>query len=852
MADTSSSSTTPPPPGFFNFREDFLRVRNEILSLKDVETVNFSFTTAEELSTCFAYISDMWKSYKTNAKAHLLYVCRYLDLAPKRTAKRSEQPLESSKRQKTLKVQTAACTAKLYYDSEKLMIRVLGHSCDKQFHVYPQILRDVVSNSLISQLVSGNISKDALQSTRNTINYSRFALLVPRTGQDLSQFIRNLANKLKNKIKSGDINESLLRLKDSPVILDADVLYVETLSSQHFGRSVLVFAYSLPVMVLKKILDNSNVVVVFSMDTTHNVASKSQVSSSSFQSLPHSYLLSIKFRSPDSLKYLIFLQAFVQGEDAASITLVLKWFNEKILNITNSAAKRMFLIDDSAAELSALHRVFGPNEVVFICIWHVYRYILKHFDFKLAPLAKQSSIQHNFSTESIKIFKKLAIRGVKCVTTIYHEKHSRYALKISDALAKIDCWWNDKSGHSLEQERSWWENFLVGRQARCMAFRTNFPDLSIRYASLQEKSTSLSETFHSILKEGGNKALLKQSDISASTIFVLNAVSHYNNLHFEAISKIYFTPPLSTPLLRSYKNFVDLYPRKIVGLFLSEYAEIKSIVTISETPLPLTEKQASKPQLYQRVVSAKMTLVKWQQKHQMPSVLMHQCKHLIGFGVICRHLFFFLEFSSFDRTQARSWRSTSMSPILELVRIRYHSVVLSNSLAITNSLLSQEELPTQASSLSVYAEDLLIDDPFQLPSVPTVILRSTTVPNRIILHVRSDSANATPAQDSTVNSRITVVPVSDSPDRNHAGAVRPESSENPTSSLSESSYPSISSVDDAGNTIQTGTIQTNLQRTEPVRIGVVQTVDITGKRKTLSRMIAEAESDGRQRAFSPS
>ena len=191
-----------------------------------------------------------------------------------------------------------------------------------------------------------------------------------------------------------------------------------------------------------------------------------------------------------------------------------------------------------------------------------------------------------------------------------------------------------------------------------------------------------------------------------------------------------------------------------------------------------------------------------------------------------------------------------MSPILELVRIRYHPVVLSNSLAITNSLLSQEELPTQASALSVYAEDQLIDDPIQLPPVPKVILRNTSVPNRIILHVRSDSANATPAEDSSVNSRITAVSVSDSPNMNQADAVRPESSENPTSSRPESNDPSISYVDDAGNTIQiTGTIRTNLQRSESVRIGVVQTVNITGKRKSLSRMIAEAEADGRQRAF---
>ena len=243
---------------------------------------------------------------------------------------------------------------------------------------------------------------------------------------------------------------------------------------------------------------------------------------------PNSCLISLMFRAPDTLRFVILAQGFISGEDSAS----LRTFIQVVLNVKRFNPN-LVLIDDSMAERGVIEHIW-PNAKIFFCIWHVKRTLEKHFHHARTNKWAAALINHRHRGKWLEIY-HLSLRALHTISEDKFNKtieHIIQSLKVLEGYE--DGWWNPKS--SAKTEREWFEKY-VKKKNQYWALCKRLENV----AGAQVLTTGDVECYHSILKEGDLKASLKKMDLLQSFVQAYNATKRFNQFHSQDQRKFFDT-----------------------------------------------------------------------------------------------------------------------------------------------------------------------------------------------------------------------------------------------------------------------------------------------------------------------
>ena len=402
----------------------------------------------------FCYIDDMWKRKFHGRTSFGCSLNEYQKgNARKRTAKISS-PIEvrQAKRAKPCKLidkDTEACSAKLKINLASLEIKITSpHSCNKFFTKASTALNLCLSMHISKDLQHGVSVDDARRNAKSYIENTFFVRLVPQSMKTFSTHIYNLCKRITDSKRPFTLEETLVYLRSQPTISSAEIILItDSASSRSLGRRILVFVHALGLQILQKI-KALNYALIFSLDSTHCVTHSTII---------HNKLLSLLFRSPDSLQPVVLMQAYVEGEDQDSFRHALLFLKNILRPTFIDCANSIFLVDDSDAEIAAIRAVFGKDISIFLCLWHVLKTIRKHCSFGSASIQNIAEIKSNFSEEELKLFNRVSKYAAKAAKTISIDRHNTYVKKVSEQLAKLQDWWDSKT--NIDDVRKWWSGY---------------------------------------------------------------------------------------------------------------------------------------------------------------------------------------------------------------------------------------------------------------------------------------------------------------------------------------------------------------------------------------------------------
>ena len=665
------------------------------------------------------YQSDLFKKSTDHAKKrsrYWHYVCSNIELYQRNKRNRSEvsigQTPQRNKQYKKEDVNKCPAFFKFYPQDESF--EASGHSCSKNFINFPQILTDKICEYLRVNLANAKSTKAVKQAANQFVLFSRHLVqLIPNISSPtslqkaLSKHIGNQIQRISKSMISGDINDAVEYLNSRSQVKRTEIL-TNTDDNMQIGRKSLAWAMKDAIEMLKIYIER-DYVLTFGFDVTHNVLSK--------QKSAQSYLMTLMFKNIDTGKFSILLQALIEGEDATSIGKCLSWFETEIISLKEYQNK-IFLIDDSHAERSAIQQVW-PQRTTFVCIWHTIQTISKHLDPRSLSRINFAKLLQLATDPQMQKWKEIHHLAVKSMMTIKLEKHEGYISQVTKLLEEVPEWWNPLTNHYLEDERQWWATYKTRGAALSLSHRYAQENSTVKYASMQNISTSANERYHSLLKNGRS---LEKNDMLQSVRTALDVTLEWNSKHHTSLHFLYFaTVSMSCPLSRAYQPIFATYPKVVHQRIKDEiyaYDKIKKVAnkleTISEQPD--AQKRAE-------IYSAVQSLKRWAE-HLPPlsPIVEHTCKRMTPFGEACRHLFFYIDSQPTEMAK-QSMINDDESSLHQFLEGCRRKAMASKTISI-EAISPQAEIPVLAPTVSVFA------DSTPSPPPPTIqkqiLIRSST------------------------------------------------------------------------------------------------------------------------------
>src|SRR3989338_2621602 len=526
---------------------DCVEQKQMILDLASGEKYSF-MSSPEEFERLMLYMSDMWnkdRGFKINSTGY--FKCSLNNLHKSQTRKRHENQMREPPAPKLPLRKTrsdAACCGSMNVSPHEnlLKIKIIGHSCCKSFLKFPKIVKNRIDLALRTRIerTDHRILRAAIKAEILT-EFESMNILPPTRG--LADYIYGRYESIGKFKVSGNLVEACTLLNNSGCI--GDILTVE--SGRYSGRQILSYIYKNPLELLKTLISKGFKLVI-GLDSSHDICDKA--------ANDNTLLLSAMFRCPDTLSYVIFGQAFIEGEDASSISLFLTYLMKFV-----PLEPDLILIDDSMAERTVIQNIW-PRATIHFCYWHVIKTIRGRLEFRSQSMKFAKHILEEYSPEEIKVFDSISKFALVCLKTKSQTKFDLNSNQVITMLTNCQKWWNPKK--SINDELRWWNQYLAKQSHWAVYSRMKNP------LSMQEKTTTANERFHSILKQEELGKCLKRSDYVQAVVICVNMTQTWNQYHYTTAIQLFEQPKSTSLLERRLSLFFSLYPRVLVPVIRSE------------------------------------------------------------------------------------------------------------------------------------------------------------------------------------------------------------------------------------------------------------------------------------------
>ena len=458
-SSSSSSSST-------NLFPIYLGYRQSILSLKPNETFIILIKGRDEFETIVTYLSDLFKPKNDRKRNH--YICSLNETFFKRARVRESSPSPPSSPKQKNKISHLnsdnLCEGKLQLSADHTMVVISAHSshCSRQFTRFPQVLTQHIDHLLTVHLKTCH-PRPARSIIADQIRSSEFHRLIPSSPSSLAQHLRNRCRK---------ISESILIEPPAPS------------ENQPQLQEPREFIYE-PMLLRLQTIIAQGFVVILMLDQ--------------IQTASGTKLLSLLFRSPDSLCFLILAQAIADKDDLGSKRRFLNWVKSKVPSLDDPNLQRVIFIRNLKDDLDLVTTIF-PNCHPCLQMVDVLHQLTKRLSPSLHQIAR------------------------KCIRT--------------KSKTKFETW----SKETVKVASPWFQEIIVeGYRSSCLWHRLNLDDAAIRMAASQDiLTTDRSETFHIFLKGQEIKQIMR----SLSDEDITSWSDSWNRRHDATLRRIYVPAPM--------------------------------------------------------------------------------------------------------------------------------------------------------------------------------------------------------------------------------------------------------------------------------------------------------------------
>lgn len=476
--------------------ERFRALRSQILNLSAEETLTLELSKID-CDQLLKYISNIFKLQKnTQTKDSRVrplnliadvrtFICHLIVNKFKGADKRNEKKDDnnnsktasqrcSDSSSKRMRRGYTACGAKLVITripEVRFRLEFQGHQCNKLWDIHPRVVTSAIDDFFAHFQNSTHGDAFKLRSMCNAIISKQFSELLIQTDGKTPKLTKHINDRhavFKGKAPRGDETAALLYLKKN-----------------HFPRSKILHVKANSRWVLAYIYEDSAEIfqstthdVAIGLDSSHCFAKK--------ESTSNTLLLSLLFRVPTTLKWIILAQAYIEGEDKASLKKFLKYVNQN----TNGKLETItiVLIDDSMAARAAFRNMF-PHSLIFFCLWHVEETLKKNLSFNSLPNKHRLRLFQESLEADQNHWNSIYRFASKALFTKSSDKFQKYSCKVIELIQATQLWWNKKKEPA--QVLAWYRQYLEKSEFWACFSRNK------HQISSQVRTTGNNESLHS-------------------------------------------------------------------------------------------------------------------------------------------------------------------------------------------------------------------------------------------------------------------------------------------------------------------------------------------------------------------